>query len=164
MRHFPSKLGFPSGGFEVFRREAELKPAKLQRPDLAKLAASPAVAQHGLTVALDGPGGFRPAVTDGNRPAIEVRSQGAGAVIFLLAEPLAYFACTLDGATGPVEIRAYGGDDRLVERRPAAAPARAGRGDVSLSRHRSRGTETAFREDLPASEFKPCAPSLDATD
>ena len=73
--------------------------------------------QNGLTVVLDGPGGFRPAVTDGNRPAIEVRSQGARAVIFLFAEPLTHFQCTLDGVAGSVEIRAHSGDDRPVERR-----------------------------------------------
>ena len=114
---FPAGLGFPGGGFEIFRREAELKPATLQHPDPVKLAASPAVPQYGLTVALDGRGGFRPAVTDDNSPAIEVRPQGARAVIFVLTEPLAYFVCDLHGATGQVEIRAYGGDHRLVERR-----------------------------------------------
>ena len=104
---FPAGLGFPGGGFEIFRREAELKPATLQHPDPVKLAASPAVPQYGLTIALDGRGGFRPAVTDDNSPAIEVRPQGARAVIFAVTGPLAYFVCDLHGVTGPVEIRAY---------------------------------------------------------
>jgi hypothetical protein len=111
----PVALGFPRNGFVIYRRPPA-KPGVLEHPDLKTLATSPSVSQKGLTLALDGQGGFESGAVGNNVSAVLVNAPASQWVKLLFAEPLSYFTCSLGNTIGPVEVRAVSGN-RLIEKK-----------------------------------------------